>query len=63
MVAKRKGEACKLTKLEANKLSEGNEPDVPNILSTYMNMIMVALFYASIIPVTIPFAFGGGVLL
>jgi hypothetical protein len=49
--------------LEANKLSEGNEPDVPNILSAYMNMMMVALFYAPIIPVTIPFAFGGGVFL
>ena len=49
--------------MEANKLSEGNEPDVPNILAAYMNMIMVALFYAPIIPVTIPFAFGGGVFL
>jgi len=26
-------------------------------------MMMVALFYAPIIPLTIPFAFGGGVLL
>ena len=28
-----------------------------------MNMVMVAMFYAPIIPVAIPFAFGGGVIL
>ena len=46
--------------MEANLLCEGIEVDVPDILAIYMNMIMVAFFYAPIIPLTIPFALGGG---
>ena len=53
-------EKCKLTQLEANKLYEGEEPDVPDLLADYMNMIMTSLFYAPLIPMTIPFAFFGG---
>ena len=56
-----RGEAFKLTQLEANKLCEGDEPDIPDILATYMNMFMTALFYAPVIPATIPYALTGGI--
>jgi len=49
--------------LEANLLCEGVVADVPNILAQYMNMVLVALFYAPIMPLTIPFAFFGGIFL
>ena len=50
---------CKLTQLEANELCEGDEPDVPDILADYLNIIMVAMFYAPIFPLVVPLACAG----
>ena len=52
-------EECKLTQLEAKKLSEGDELNLPDFLAKYLNIIMVAMFYAPIFPLVVPLACAG----
>jgi hypothetical protein len=56
---KGKGEDCTLTQREANLLCEGPAVDVANNIANVMNYIMTCMFYAPIIPQTIPLAFIG----
>jgi len=53
---KAKGDECKLTQQEANKLCEGPVIDAANVISNYMNMIMTCIFYSPLIPHAIPLA-------
>lgn len=56
MKEKGKGEDCKITQREANILCEGFAMDPANIISNFMNLIMVSSFFSPIIPLAIPLA-------
>lgn len=59
---KRKGEDCPLTQNEANKLMEGSPIDVADNLSKYFSMVATCIFFAPIIPLSIPLCLVGSVL-
>lgn len=48
------GEEVVMTQSDANKLCEGPQIDIPNILSKYFVLIMTCIFYAPLIPFSIP---------
>jgi len=51
-----------MTQSDANKLCEGPQIDIPNILSKYFVLIMTCIFYAPLIPASIPIAMVGSLL-
>ena len=50
-----------MTQQEANQLCEGPTIDVANNLSQYFSMIATCIFFAPIIPLSIPIALVGSV--
>ena len=47
---------------EANELFEGPRMDMANLVSNTGNLILTCLFYAPLIPITVPIAFFGLIL-
>ena len=56
---RRKGANSQLTQAQANELFEGPRVDMANLLSNTANMLLTAIFYAPLIPITIPIALVG----
>lgn len=56
---RRKGKNSQITQAEANELFEGPRVDMANLMSLEANLILTSLFYAPLLPITIPIALIG----
>jgi len=53
---KRKGKESMITQVEARALHEGTQVDPADVIAAYMNMIMTCIFFAPVLPLSIPLA-------
>jgi hypothetical protein len=58
-----KGDECTLTQREANIMCEGPDGDTADEISYFMTFFMTCIFYSPILPVAIPLAFVGSVMM
>ena len=56
---KSQGEKCLLTQAEANEVFQGPNLDMANQFANIINLIMSAIFFHSLLPLSIPIGFAG----